>query len=80
MPELVEILDGAGIDSTRINCWMDASYDFMAWYIELKGPCKDMYEFEKRLQSIDPIDFQKACLKIETKMDIPFYNKKKFYE
>lgn len=74
MEELVEILDGAGIDSSRISCWIDESLKFLNWYLSLPGICDDI-DFESK----NHIKLYEACLNIETKMDIPFYNKKSTY-
>jgi hypothetical protein len=74
MAELVEILDGAGIDSSRMSCWIDECYRFINWYLDLPGKC-DIEEFERRYHNANHLELIKACLKLETKMDIPFYSK-----
>lgn len=75
MEELIEILDGAGIDSSRISCWCDESLAFISWYVGLRCKTDNIFEFEMHLKSIDPKELLKACLKLETKMDVPFCNK-----
>jgi hypothetical protein len=78
MAKLVEILDSAGIDSSRIDCWIDESCCFIRWYLDLKGP-STLQQFAERYSKADHIAIETACLKIETKMDMPFYNKKSVY-
>lgn len=62
--KLIEILDGAGIDSFNLQNWQDECFKFRQWYSKLGT------------QEIDEVEMTKAYLKIEhkTKLNINIKN------
>lgn len=73
MAKLVEILDGAGINSERIDCWINESCCFICWYLDMNNELS-LKEFAIKYENANHLELEAACLKIETKMDVPFYD------
>lgn len=53
--KIVEILDGAGIDSSSVDTWIEESKKFRLWYCKLGT------------HYIDEVAIEKACLKVYPK-------------
>lgn len=71
MAKLVKILDDAGIDSTGIDAWIKESYRFIDWYLNVTN-ATSLIAFAEKYAKVDLVALEKACLKIETKFDVPF--------